>query len=218
MTQRFLARVEVCLDILVDSDTAEEAQLRARTVACSRPRIRPSEIQRVDVHQVPLAEQVSQDNLRTWQEVEALKIGSSSQRDRWGSGCLPEDELLLLAREELFRPMSLIPRRRRRGPSAIRHIGDMFACMVDGEIPVEWEVLPEPQLDDEQWTTFRRVLTACEAVRRHAWMQHDRPESVRMALREHRGRCKTCERTTSEAGVLVEIDWAQRLLSREYVL
>jgi hypothetical protein len=218
--QRFRAEVAVRLGLYVDADDEEDAQQRARRLACDRPGIHPSEIVGVTAVPLSVAEQLCEDNLRTWQETEALRLGSVSQRQRWASDCLPEAELLILVRNELFRPFALCPRKTRRGPSAIRHGTPTWIrdCAVDRSIPVEWRTNPDPDLTDDNWQTLRRLLVAGEAVRRHPWMRSSPPAYVRMQVRNHHGMCLTCRGTSSENTALIEIDWAGRTLSREYVL
>jgi len=210
----------VLLGLYVDADSEGDAEQRAKRLACARPGIHPIEIVHVTAVPLSVAEQLSEDNLRVWQETEALRLGSVNQRQRWASGCLPEEEFLRLARNELFRAFALYPRKTRKGPSAIQHRAPtwMRDCAVDGSVPIDWRTTPEPDLADEEWQTLRRLLTACEAIRRHPWMQMSPPTSVRMQVRNHLGTCKTCQGTNSENTCLVEIDWGGRLLTREYVL
>ncbi len=208
------------LGLYVDADTQDDAEQRARRLACARPGIRASEIVRVTAVPLTVTEQLSQANVRTWQETEALHLGTVNQRQRWATGCLPEQELLMLARNELFRPFALCPRKTRKGPSVLAHRTTAWArdCLMDGHIPVQWETVDDPVLSDAHWQTLRRIVTACEAVRRHPWMQHSPPTSVRVAVRNHHGTCMACHGVHSENASLIEIDWAGRLLTREYVL
>ncbi len=218
--QRFRADVTVHLGLYVDAEGEDDAQARARRQACARPGIHPEEIVGVVVAPLSLTEQLSEDNLRAWQETEALRLGSVNQRQRWASGCLPDAELLMLARNEIFRPFALYPRKTRKGPSAILHATStwMRDCAVNREIPMDWRTTPEPELSDSEWQTLRRLLTASEAIRRHPWMSWSAPTAVRMQVRHHQGTCRTCQGTTSENTSLIEIDWAGRMLTREYVL
>jgi hypothetical protein len=218
--RRFRTEVLVLLGSYVDAESEDEAQDRAKRLACARPGIQPAEIVRVTAVPLSVAEQLGEDNARAWQETEALRQGSVNQRERWASGCLSEHELLMLARNELFRAFALYPRKTRKGPSAILHHTRawMRDCAVDGTVPIEWRTTPDPDLADPEWQTLRRLLTACEAIRRHPWMQMTPPTAVRMQIRNHLGTCRTCQGTHSENTSLIEIEWAGRLLTREYVL
>jgi hypothetical protein len=221
-TSRF--RADVLVRFLVDLDGTDpvDAECRARRLTASRPGGASADIVKVDVRPLTADERLSRDNLRTWQEMEALDRGSSSQRQRWRAGNLAEEELLLLAREELFRPFALFQRRPRRGPAAISHPVNpdgTWQCVREGAVPISWATYPDPiDLDADQWQSVQRILRAMAEARRHAWLSSCLPTSVRCALREHRGVCGVCGRTASDASALIGIDWAGRLLSREYLL
>jgi hypothetical protein len=222
--QRFRADVVIVLGMHVEAPTQAEAEDRARRMALARQRIRADDIRNLVVVPLSTEQALSDDNWRMWQITEALRLGTSNQRQRWQSGVLPDSELLILARTELFRPYALCPRRVRKGPGAIPHPTDTngtWACAaaaVNGTIPVTWETRGDPRLTDPQWSSLQRLLTASEEVRRHPWMFKSLPTCVRIELREHRGECMVCRAVTSENAALVEIDWAGHLLSREYAL
>jgi len=218
---RFRAEVEILVEVYVDAQTEADVDSEARRLVRTRPRIRDAEIRSIKAIPLDITERMTQDNHRIWQEEQVLARGSTNDRARWRDGCLPEEDLLRIARNELFLPLALIPRRQRRGPATV-HQGQtqsqMFECAVDGTVPVVWEMDADPQLTSTEWQTFTQVLVACEEIRRHPWMRSSPPERVRVGLRTHRGVCKTCKRSAQEVGALVEIDWAGRLLTREYVL
>lgn len=216
--QRYRGEVIVRISVALDAYGQQDAETRARRIVGARSRIRSEEIASVSMMPMTVAQRVDYDNLCVWQETEALAIGTSSQRARWQNGCLPDEELLLLVRAELFRPFALVPRRSRKGPAAIQHDGDMAACAVDGAIPVRWSIDDDPELSDGHWATLQRILTGCEEARRHAWLRHAPPTCVRVAVRGHHGECLTCHGTFSEIAAMVEIEWAGRHLTREYVL
>lgn len=225
MTQvRFRAEVVIVLGLCLDAESQQDAEERARRMACSRQRIRPQDIRNMVVMPMTVCDQLTHDNVCVWQETQALALGDFGQRQRWNSGSLPEPELLLLARNELFMPFALCERRTRKGPAAIAHPTDTsgtWLCAssaVNGTIPITWSTRPDPLLTDAQWKALQRLLTASEEVRRHRWMAMSPPTSVRIEIREHRGECMMCHNVVSELGALVEIDWAGRPLSREYAL
>lgn len=219
---RYHAEVVVVLAIDVDATSAAEAEESARRIACKRQQIRRSDIRNLVVRPLTVLQQLTADNVALWQETEALTLGTSSQRDRYRDRCLPEPELLLLARGELFRPFALIPRRTRKGPSAIPHptddAGGWTCTPVNGTIPIEWSTAPDPTLGEDHWRTLNRIVAATEEVRRHRWMAMSAPTCVRVEVREHRGRCLQCGGRMAEPSALVEVDWAGRTLSREYSL
>lgn len=217
MTQRYHVEVTAILGVYVEADSQEEAEERGMRVARARPRIQVHEVKRATAVPLTAEQQANQDNLRVWQETEALKLGTFSQRQRWESGVLPDGELTLIARQELFRPFGLVPRRNRKGPTVVQHAGAIRACIAGGD-PMKWSLHYDPDLTEDQWTSLHRVLNACDEVRKHPWMAPLPPEMVRVAIRGHRGTCERCLRSTMEIGALIDIDWAGRLLSREYVL
>jgi hypothetical protein len=219
---RFRAEVVVLLSVCVDADSQLDAEDLARRMACARQRIRPSDVVRVSAAPMTAGERLTYQNICVWQENEALARGTVNQRQRWNSGCLPEAELRLLARTELFQPFALCPRRTRKGPSAIPHptdAGGTWLCSaINGTIAVAWATRPDPELSETQWQTVQRLQSGCDEVRRHPWMSMSQPTAVRFTVREHRGECTTCHQQTSENAALLEIDWAGRTLSREYML
>jgi hypothetical protein len=222
-SHRFRAEVVVHLNVCVDADSHVDAEDLARRMA-ARQRIRPSDVVRVSAVRLDVGQCLTHDNICVWQENEVLARGTSNQRQRWDSGCLPDNELRLLARTELFRPFSLCPRRVRKGPSAIPHPKDDLgawlcaATAINGTIAVAWKTRPDPELTETQWQSLQRLLAASDEVRRHPWMRMSQPTSVRLAIREHSGECAACRQRTAENAALVEIDWAGRTLSREYML
>lgn len=222
--QGYRAEVTIVLALVLEARSQAEAEERALRMTRSRQIIRRSDIRQLCVTPMTVSQKLTTDNVRIWQETEALQLGTSNQRQRWNSGCLPEGDLLLIARDEIFRPFSLCARRTRKGAAAIRHPTDArgaWTCAesaVGGTIPIRWANLPDPKLTETQWGSLQRILTAGDEVRRHAWMRLSPPTSVRVEIREHRGECLSCHGQSSENAALVEIDWAGRVLSREYVL
>ncbi len=212
------------LHLNIEADNQLDAEQRARQTVCARQLIRPDDVVRVSALPLTTSEELSYDNLCVWQESEALQLGSPNQRQRWSGGCLPEEELLLIARRELFAPLSLCPRRSRKGPSAIAHPTDPqgeWVCTrsaFNGIVPVMWRTEPDPELTETQWQSLQRVLVACDEIRRHRWMTRTNPTAVRVSTRQHRGECQDCHGTTAENSALVGLEWAGRVLSREYVL
>jgi len=221
---RFHADVVIVLGFELTADSQHDADTRARRMALGRQRIAPGDIKNLIVTPATLVKDLDRENLVVWQETEALRTGTVSQRERWDNRCLPEGELTGLARKELFKAFALCPRRVRRTPSAIRHPTDAdgsWLCLshaVNGTIPIEWSTSPDPVLTDQQWTSLHRLHAMAYQVRRHEWMRQQPMTAVRIHLREHRGKCMACHGTTTDPSALVEIDWAGRLLSREYAL
>lgn len=226
------ADITVRLRVMVASDTPEEARDAAKRAAALRPGLRADHIRDVYVSQLPPAAEMRAEDRRIWQEVEALRTGDSNQRARGASGCLPEAELLELARTELFRPFGLQTQRRKMVLASIPHPkadNGFWKCVQRtslDEAPivldqlVEWSTIPEPALTAVEWRALESIRRASDEVARHPWMarraQH--AEEVGFQVREHLGVCKRCQEIASERTALVSIQWAGRVLSREYVL
>lgn len=205
-TTRYQAEVVAVIPLCVDGTSPEDAEREARRVACARPWLTSAHIVDVTVSPLTSAQQLARDNFRLWQEAEALKLGTASQRERWAAGCLPDEELLLLVRDHLFRPFSLFERRRKRAAAQ---------CARDGA-DLRFATLDEVQLTAAQWQTVQRIRQAVHELDRHVWLRGT--GAVRASIREHRSTCPTCEATVSDYSTLVQIVWAERTLSREYAL
>ena len=206
----------------VDGESSEDACERAHRMACARPGILAADILGVAAVPLTVEQTAAEVNLRVWQETEALRQGTQSQRQRWGVGCLPDEELLFLSRNTLFQPFSLIPRRAKMGPSAIAHpTGDdgRWTCQRPGGVPITWSTTPSPMpLSGPEWRVVGRIHAAMDEARKHPWLRGSPANAVRVALRAHRGACDICGGDVHENAALVEIDWAGRTLSREYSL
>lgn len=220
-------RAEITVGFLVDLDAIdlEDAEGRARQMASARPGAGTTEIKSVTVRRLSLEEQASRDNLHLWQEMEALRMGTQSQRQRWQCGNLPAAEVAALAREELFRPFWAFRRRAKLSAYAIPHPVDAHGNVTcaagapSSTPPVTWETLPDPlALTAPQWSAVTRLLRAVEEVRRHPWLTSCLPTAVQSSIREHRGTCQACGRSVSDVAALVSVDWAGRTLSREYLV
>lgn len=161
------------------------------------------------------------NDLRVWQEREAITRATESQRERWLSGTLPQDELLVLARHELFGPFARFARFQRLTPLDIPHprtdAGGGGRVCVDGtEIPIAWESRDNPPLSADEWAMVRRIKTAAKIASEHRWLSVALTTSVRVTLRSHVGTCKRCRGTAEVHSALVSILWAGHTLSREY--
>lgn len=88
---------------LIEADTTTDAEEAAKRAACLRPGVRLDAIANVQVAALTDGEMRRSEHVRAWQEGEALRLGSSNQRQRWSSGHLPEPELLS------FGPHGVVP-------------------------------------------------------------------------------------------------------------
>ena len=225
------ADIVVRLRAMVASDSLEEAREDARRAAALRPGIRTENIREIYITPLPPAEEMRVEERRMWQECQALSVGSSGQRERWASGYIPEAELLELARNELFGPFGLLTQRRKMVFAAIPHPKDergIWRCAgqylktIGASLDelVEWSTTPHPDLSAVEWVTLGRIRQAVSEVIKHPWMGRARrhTEEAGVHVREHKGICKRCGESARERSALVSIQWAGRVLSREYVL
>lgn len=214
------AEVIVAIRVRVQADSVPHADEKARRMVVDH-RISPAEILECDASPIPLEAQLTADNIRLWQEMEALKGGTASQRQRHAAQLLPDEDLCQLARDELFKPFAMFARRQKMKPSAIPHPRDrVTGKSTCGEVPpVAWSSGDAPRaLSNDQWQTVLRLEVALKEARRHVWLQPNSSSAVRIKLRVHTGTCQSCGGSVAEDTALVEIDWAGRTLSREYVL
>jgi hypothetical protein len=230
-TYRYHADVTYRMRFMVESTDIDSAHEAARRAALRRPGIQPEHLAIVNVTPLSELEQQELSNRQVWQEHQALRDrGTFDQRTRWCTCILPEEELLGIARNELFRPFGLLTKRRQMVFADIPHPVDVrgvWSCLKGTAIGgatraladlVTWETLPNPRLAAAEYRTLLRIQEATAEIRRHPWMQGAGGEAVSTEVREHRGTCKKCGGMAFERSALVTIQWAGRNLSREYVL
>lgn len=83
---------------------------------------------------------------------------------------------------------------------------------------VDWSTTAQPDLTQDEWQILLRIHRAMGEIQRHPWMRHSGSEVVGVQVREHKGICERCQGIACERSALVSIEWAGRVLSREYVL
>lgn len=216
----YMARTTIQRTTMVTGNTLEEARRSAQHAACSIATLNPSDVVNVEVLPLSITELLHADNLRLWQEMQAIEIATVSQRDRWRAGALPADELNAIARDELFKPFDGFVKRRKFTVADIPHprVGASWKCADNGNahnIPITWVTVMKPTLTASQWSEVTRLRIASEDVRRHPWLAHD-DGALQIQVRSHVGTCQRCHKSAEQAAALVLIAWAGRLLSREY--
>jgi hypothetical protein len=231
----YIGTITLKMLVRVRSESIEPATELVKRIACERQGIRPDHLEGVSVAPVVGDAALSADNLRHWQESEAIQRGTTSQQERWLRGVLPESELLEVARGELFRQFGLFAKRTPMGFADIDHPrkAGIWTCLTvprasgpvtDASKLVTWATVHAPDLREREATTLRALNEAARAAADHPWLQQGpqtavlRPEVVGVSPREHRGVCQVCEHSVYERSALVSIYWAGRILSREYVL
>ncbi len=147
-----------------------------------------------------------------WQEIQAVSSGTIQQQRMYAAGTLPDDDLLSLARTELFRGFDFLGLRRWR-------------MMTSSHLPrtecahptVTWDTLAPSTLTAMEWMVMEQVTRMVNETIRHAWVV-DSPAIGRVESKLHRGTCGFCGVSIASATAMVAIPWAGRILSREYVL
>lgn len=175
------------------------------------------------------------DNLIVWLELEALRLGTDNQRERWAAKALPNDEIALLARVALFSPLEHFVRWQPIGLRQVPHKAPRGLAMAlnprpwDGVCPtkleggpsldesIEFDTRPEAELSHSEWEIAKDIIDACGLASRHEWCRRQ-GVAFKIELRTHVGRCKACERSIKKPSILVSVQWAGRTLSREYAL
>lgn len=207
----FKANITLNLTLTVESGTHVGAELLARLRA-PRVAITSEHITAVSVTSLSVDEMLQHDHHRLWQERQAAGVGKPNQLARYERGSLPEQELLALARNELFEPFAVPFRRRQRMTATDIH--DDEPCT--GE--VIWSTIPNPRLTDRQWRTWRHIEDTLADAMSHPWMYLSSREDGTAQMLEHRGSCPACMGHRAHQSALVSIVWAGRTLSREYLL
>lgn len=136
--------------------------------------------------------------------------GTDSQRERYAARLLPEDELLALARAQLFAPFASFRRWEKLLHQDVRHARSCSG----GE--VTFTTTPPDSLTHDEWSTFKRITTAVDAANAGHLSWHG--VTAITTLVEHVGRCSVCDSEAFGRAVNIRIEWAGRPLSREYML
>jgi len=163
----------------------------------------------------------STDNLTTWLELEAVKLGSQNQRERWTNHLLPEDELAALARTELFGEFENLKRWRNISEAeADEHILHDQVCVQSDDAPdIAFETTTHVKaLTHGQWESYKLVQEAIDrTLATHPWCHQGGCKLV-LATKAHTATCRRCKRCITHFTALVNATWAGRILSREYLL
>ena len=90
---------------------------------------------------------------------------------------------------------------------------------------VRWRVVKTPAdtsqgLTADESATLRRISVAAQLAAKHEWLVRSSGDQVVLDLKvqTHVGECVACGGSHVDHGVLVTIPWADRVLSREYLL
>lgn len=138
---------------------------------------------------------------------------SENQRERFSAGLLPEDELLCLARWELFRPFTSFARWQKLEAWDVEHERD---CTGAGPSSVRFVTQKPGDLTHDEWSQFKKITTAVSQANNGLLAAFG--VTATASLVEHVGRCNSCTAEAFGRSVNIRIEWAGRPLSREYTL
>ena len=136
--------------------------------------------------------------------------GTDNQRERYAVGLLPEDELLALARYELFLPFAPFRRWAKLEVGDVRHERNCNGGVVT------FSTCEPGSLTHDEWSLFKQITVAIDAANGGALKWHG--VTATFALVEHVGRCSVCQAEAFGRAANIRIEWAGRPLSREYAL
>ena len=138
-------------------------------------------------------------------------LASDNQRERFAAGLLPEDELLSLARYELFLPFASF---RRWDKIDAREVKHERGC--SGSAEIRFVTQKPANLTHDEWAMLKAITTAVGAANNGILAAHGCTASVELV--EHVGRCNGCAAEIFGRAASIRIEWAGRPLSREYTL
>ena len=157
-------------------------------------------------------------NLVTWLKFEALKHGTDNQRERFKEGALPTEELLALARAELYAPLAewrrwgnrdLHAREVRHERGCSRSHNDVTYKTIGGA--------ELPPMDADTWNYLNRLRHDVNKIAAHEWVTRSQAK-VEVAVTRHEARCQRCNAVAYRYSARVIVPWAEHTLVREYLL
>lgn len=156
-------------------------------------------------------------NLHTWLELEALKLGTDNQRERYAAQLLPEDELTALARTELFKVFGDTHRWKAITKTEVKHSNTGHGCGGADGRHVTFETCDVGELAHDEWENLKLITQMVNLAQRHTWLVRSGGK-VTIACQSHWASCATCESEVCRSSAKVSIEWAGRILTREYAL
>lgn len=155
-------------------------------------------------------EDLRKANLQSWQEFEAVKLGTEAQQAAYSRQALPEVELLKIVRDELFKGFKNCARWTPIRESEVVH---HTTCTANPRLMVVISARPGDtrKMGPDYWPGFEPFMKMGE----HAWLAAAKAMPI-AEIRDHIARCSYCNATVTSSSVLVKVPWAGRLLSREY--
>lgn len=157
-------------------------------------------------------------NLVTWLKFEALKLGTDNQRERFSAGALPVEELLALARGELYRPLEAWRRWGNRDLHA-REVRHERGC-ARSHNDVTYKTIGGadlPPMDADTWKHLTLLRHDVNKIAAHEWITRSQAK-VEVAVMRHEARCRRCNAVAYRYSAKVAVPWADHTLVREYLL
>lgn len=164
-------------------------------------------------------------NVAELERVALVARGTENQRARYAEGLLPEDELLAIARAELFAPFNDIRPFRKMKPTECKH----KSRLCHGRI--EFETRDAGELEHDDYEALKKIRELALVAERHDWIATSLklvsadlgiPDGdvrrIAVTPMTHWGTCVSCGQETWRSSARVSILWAGRVLSREYAL
>lgn len=152
-------------------------------------------------------------------EIAAVATGTPNQQERYAAGFLPEDELLALARAELFKPFDGFKRWAKDTRLQAKDVRHDKTCEEHGAPtsaePIVFETCQAIELSHDEWKIYRSIGEARDTADRHDWLA---PGSVTIEPLAHFATCSVCQAEAVRMSTKVTVAWAGRRLVREYVL
>jgi hypothetical protein len=168
-----------------------------------------------------IMEQLKANNTIVFQEAKILEFGTTNQRSRWAADVLPEDELLALARGELFKGLEHVPRW--HGRDVRKELRDRIdvkhrKARKDGcHVMPEFDVTVLGDLSAEEWEVHESIKGYAALLQATEMLKAENRE-ITLQWFTHWATCPACEQEVWCSGVKVTIPWAGRSLVREYRL
>ncbi len=173
------------------------------------------------------------DNIRMYLALEAVKLGTPEQQRLYREGRLPDEEILALARHELFFALQAFERwsLSHEKPKMVRQVRHVVGCdperrdykhEVEAARPpgaIGWPPGPRAadDLTDVEASNLRTLRAIVELIAGHQWLVNT-GGTVTVSVFTHWVSCTTCDGDTARTSAKVSIQWGERELVREYAL
>ena len=154
-------------------------------------------------------------------EALALEKGSENQRDRHAKKLLPEAELAQLARAELYAPLAGFQRWPMIRAGQVRHDYDCrvrYLTLAQQTDLCKFASGEGGQIDHDAYETLDKIEKAADAIRAHPWLRACAGK-VDVSVYYHSAQCTLCVGpVVVKHSAIVRVNWAWRVLAREYSL